>query len=44
MSKISTSSLGKWVDGIFAEIFYQPNDKAALKAFEEHVSPNLQVR
>ena len=44
MSKMSVSSLGKWVDGILEEIFFQPNDKVALKAFEDSISPNLQVR
>jgi hypothetical protein len=29
---------------MFDEIFYQPDDELALKAFEEYVSPDVQIR
>jgi len=41
---MSSSSLGKWVDQVFDEIFFQPDDELAIKAFEENVSSDFQAR
>jgi hypothetical protein len=41
---MSVSNLGKWVDQLFEDIFYQPDDSLSLKTFEENMSPEVQVR
>lgn len=37
-------SLGDWVDELLNDIFFQPDDAFALKAYEERVDPSLIVR
>ncbi|GME31848.1 uncharacterized protein LTHEOB_7209 [Neofusicoccum parvum] len=36
--------LGDWLDELFNDIFFQPDDAFALKAYEERVDPSLIVR
>ncbi|KAH7056033.1 hypothetical protein B0J12DRAFT_726951 [Macrophomina phaseolina] len=41
---IQTKSLGDWVDGVIHEIFFQPDDELAVKAFDTYLAPDLHVR
>ena len=36
--------LGDWVDQLFNNIFFQPDDDLAIRAYDEGIDPNFNVR
>jgi hypothetical protein len=41
---MSSSEVGKWLDQLFDEMFYQPDDELSQRVMEENVSPDIQIR
>ena len=38
-----SSNLGRWLDQVFATVFFQPNDVLSEEAVQDHFSPDLQA-
>jgi hypothetical protein len=39
-----TTPLGRWVDELLYNIWFQPDDELAMKSFEEGIDPKASVK